>query len=62
MRFRTEKETLTAFGQLIKDYDPDFLGGHNMVGFDLPYVVTRANKLDCHPALYLGTNFFLHLI
>lgn len=52
--YRTEKEALTAFGQLVKDYDPDFLGGHNMVGFDLPYVVTRANKLDCGTALYMG--------
>ncbi|MDR3410015.1 MAG: 3'-5' exonuclease, partial [Formivibrio sp.] len=50
-----EKRLLEAFGDLVATYDPDFLVGHNLINFDLPYVVERANVLDCSEnALFLG--------
>lgn len=50
-----ELEMMDAFGDLVRTFDPDFLAGHNMINFDLPYVVERANVLGCSQnALFLG--------
>ncbi len=40
-----EKEILERFVALVNDRDPDVLEGHNVYGFDLPYLLTRAEKL-----------------
>ena len=40
-----EKEILERFVALVNDRDPDVLEGHNVYGFDLPYIMTRAEKL-----------------
>ena len=52
--FEREKEMLEAFGGLVEEYDPDYLCGHNMIGFDQPYLVVRANKIDADPLRFLG--------
>jgi DNA polymerase delta subunit 1 len=52
--FNTEQELLSAFGDLVEQFDPDYLCGHNIVGFDLPYLVTRANALDADSLRYMG--------
>lgn len=44
MSFENEKEMLQAFIDIIKDYDPDFITGFNINGFDIPYVITRLRK------------------
>jgi DNA polymerase I len=39
-----EKETLEEFVRLIQQQDPDVLEGHNLHGFILPYISTRAEQ------------------
>jgi hypothetical protein len=52
--FETEVDLLNAFGELVEAYDPDYLCGHNMIGFDLPYLVTRADKIDADSLRFMG--------
>ena len=49
-----ERDLLDAFGCLVHDFDPDYLCGHNMINFDQPYVVIRANRIDALDCEYLG--------
>ena len=49
-----ERDMLNAFGDLVQEFDPDYLCGHNIIGFDLPYIVTRAYGLGAESAMYLG--------
>jgi DNA polymerase delta subunit 1 len=49
-----EAEMVRAFGAFVTTYDPDVLVGHNIVGFDIPYIVTRANVLGIEEAMYMG--------
>ena len=50
-----EKRMLNAFGYLVRVYDPDFLVGHNLINFDLPYIVERGDIMKCtEDVLYLG--------
>ncbi|MGQ9526084.1 MAG: 3'-5' exonuclease, partial [Armatimonadota bacterium] len=48
----TEEEILTRFAQLVRDCDPDVIEGHNLYGFDLPFLFERANR--CGIPLNLG--------
>lgn len=41
--FSSERDLLDAFSDLLLTFDPDFIIGHNHVGFDIPFVTTRAN-------------------
>lgn len=54
MCFTTEEELLDCFGLLVRNYDPDFIVGHNIVNFDTPYVVKRSNVLGERVAQNLG--------
>jgi DNA polymerase delta subunit 1 len=49
-----ETEMVRAFGAFMTTYDPDIIIGHNIIGFDIPYIVTRANVLDVEEAMYMG--------
>ena len=40
-----EKEILERFVALVNERDPDVIEGHNVYGFDLPFILTRAEKL-----------------
>ena len=40
-----EREILERFVALVGERDPDVIEGHNVYGFDLPYLLTRAEKL-----------------
>lgn len=40
-----EKQLIKAFEQLIKDLNPDFILGHNIMGFDIPYIDTRKKEI-----------------
>ena len=41
-----EKEMLERFKDIIDDYDPDIVCGHNINGFDLPFIITRMSVLN----------------
>lgn len=51
--FAFEKETdmLLDFREFLERTDPDFITGYNIVGFDLPYLMKRAETLG------IGNNF-----
>lgn len=49
-----ERNLLNNFGQLVADFDPDYLCGHNMIGFDQPYIVKRAHFINAYVAEELG--------
>lgn len=44
----TEVEVLLAWTKLIQDMDPDLVIGYNITGFDMSYMVERAEYLDCY--------------
>ena len=44
--YREEGQMIEAFGKLVYDFDPDFLIGHNICGFDIPYIVERSAALQ----------------
>lgn len=43
--YATERELLLAWHDFVQDEDPDILAGHNIAGFDLPYLLKRAETL-----------------
>lgn len=47
-----EREILVQFRELVREQDPDVLEGHNVFGFDFPYLCARARAL--HVPLSLG--------
>jgi DNA polymerase elongation subunit (family B) len=40
-----EREMLRRLGEVIRERDPDVIEGHNVFGFDLPYLAARAGAL-----------------
>ncbi|ORM41973.1 DNA polymerase delta catalytic subunit [Babesia sp. Xinjiang] len=46
LSFATEEELLLAWKQFFTSADPDFLTGYNIVNFDIPYLINRANALQ----------------
>lgn len=52
--FSTEKEMLVAFASFVRAYDPDMYLGHNINGFDIPYLVVRANQIGVPLLAHLG--------
>jgi DNA polymerase, archaea type len=42
--FKTEKDMLQAFVDAVRRLDPDVIVGYNSSAFDLPYLMTRAEK------------------
>ena len=49
--FKTEKELIEGWIDLVKQSDPDQLIGYNIFGFDWNYLVKRAEMCDCEDAL-----------
>jgi DNA polymerase delta subunit 1 len=49
-----EAEMLHAFGCLLGAFDPDVLIGHNVAGFDLPYLVVRGEVLQIPEIKWMG--------
>lgn len=43
--FENEADLLLAWSTLVQQVDPDFLVGYNILGFDLPYLLDRAQTL-----------------
>ncbi len=46
----TEKEMLLELFRILKEKDPDVIEGHNILGFDLPYILKRCKNLGAIPA------------
>lgn len=44
-RYSNEKEMLRAFIELFKKLDPDIITGWNVIFFDVPYLITRINRV-----------------
>lgn len=44
--FKTEREMLISFLEIIKKYNPDIITGFNQYAFDFPYIETRLNALN----------------
>ena len=40
-----EKEMLDKFKEVMEHYDPDIVCGHNINGFDLPFIIGRMEML-----------------
>jgi DNA polymerase elongation subunit (family B) len=43
---KDEKEMLEKFKDILHDYDPDIICGHNINGFDLPFLIKRLEVLN----------------
>jgi len=41
-----EQEILERFAALVRERDPDVIEGHNVYGFDLPYVMARCKRYN----------------
>ena len=52
--FEREADLLDAFANFIRHVDADFLTGYNILNFDSPYIVNRAEKLKCRDFPFLG--------
>lgn len=48
---KSEKELLQEFVYLIREKDPDVIEGHNIFGFDLPYILTRCEMMSVDMAI-----------
>ncbi|MEP0814153.1 MAG: DNA polymerase II [bacterium] len=40
----SESEMLIRLGEIVREWDPDVIEGHNIFRFDLPYIETRAKR------------------
>ncbi len=49
-----EEQVISRFVELVRERNPDVLEGHNLFGFDLPYLIGRARQLGI--PLALGRN------
>jgi DNA polymerase delta subunit 1 len=52
--FEDEGEMLLSFRDFITVADPDFISGYNIINFDLPYLIDRANHLGKEDFSCLG--------
>ena len=54
MSFDREPDLLRKWADLVRKTDPDIIIGYNILKFDLPYLIDRANKLNVREFKYLG--------
>jgi len=47
--YQDEKEMLIAFARYLTERDPDIVSGWNILVFDIPYVITRMERLGLNP-------------
>jgi len=52
--FEKESQLLDGFAEFIRLVDPDIITGYNIVNFDSPYIINRAEKLKCNDFPFLG--------
>lgn len=44
LSFKDEKNMLEGFLKVLDSFDPDFITGYNINGFDMPYILTRLSE------------------
>jgi DNA polymerase elongation subunit (family B) len=49
LRFKTEAQLLQGFTELVNTENPNIMAGYNILGFDIRYMVDRAQKTMCFP-------------
>eukprot|EP00736_Rhodelphis_marinus_P000075 Rmarinus@m.29088 len=54
LSFQNERELLEAWTAFVTEIDPDVLTGYNIINFDLPYLLDRAETLKATKFPYLG--------
>ena len=54
--YESEAEMLDEWAKFVRKLDPDILTGYNIVNFDLPYLINRAEYLKVSNFTYLGRN------
>jgi DNA polymerase elongation subunit (family B) len=54
--FSNEKDMIVAFFHFINEIDPDIIIGHNVIGFDWPYLLERFNSYRIIPPNIARTN------
>lgn len=54
LSFEEEKDMLAAWSRFMRVVDPDILTGYNIVNFDLPYMIERAEHLKVTEFPFLG--------
>jgi len=54
LSFDSEAVMLVAWSRFVRAVDPDLLTGYNIVNFDLPYLLNRAEKLRAAAFPFLG--------
>jgi DNA polymerase delta subunit 1 len=54
LSFDTEEAMLSAWAKFVRVADPDVLTGYNIVNFDLPYLMDRAEALKVKDFPFLG--------
>lgn len=54
LSFKDEKELLRSWGNFLRGCDPDLLIGYNIVNFDFPYLLDRAETLGVADFPYWG--------
>lgn len=52
--FETEQELLEAWGNFVRELDPDIFTGYNINDFDFPYLLNRAAHLKVNNFPFLG--------
>ena len=45
--YETEAELLIGFTNLVREENPNIITGYNILGFDIPYMITRAESTFC---------------
>ena len=50
--YKTEREVLLAWTELMKREDPDIIVGYNIFGFDYEFMFRRAVECDCAEQFY----------
>ena len=43
--YKTEIAMLKGWRDFVREVDPDIISGYNIVNFDLPYIIDRAEHL-----------------
>lgn len=51
VRLENERQLITEFVKEVHRFDPDIMTHHNGFGFDLPYLIERAERLGVHFAI-----------
>jgi DNA polymerase elongation subunit (family B) len=52
-RFTSERDLLLGFRDLVQETNPDIFIGHNIFGFDIPYIIARSSLSinSCYPQM-----------